>query len=359
LDRLGVPIGSSDRATAVAVLALGFIYIYLIFVLEQFPATEPMGERLSGFLFSLAERFVQGLLDALPGVITVVVIFMLTRALLSLIDNIFRAAGSGRISLPGIHPDTTDATRRVIAVIVWAVAITFAYPYFPGSQSDVFKGLSVLLGLMLSLGSAGIVNQLMSGLVVTYSRALRKGDLVTVGGTTGVVIGVNSLSVKLTNLRHEEVTIPNALVVSSIVRNYSSLANQHGALLSTSVTIGYDTPWRQVHAMLILAAKRTSHILDEPAAFVLQRALSDFYVEYELYAAIDSPLLRPVVLSELHGHVLDVFNEYDVQIMSPHFMAQPASNIVVPPEHWYSTPSSKPADSGGQGVASNDSRRES
>ncbi|TDN62743.1 mechanosensitive ion channel domain-containing protein [Paraburkholderia sp. BL10I2N1] len=330
-------------------LVLALVYFYLIFVLEQFPATEPMGARLSGFLWSLIDRFALGAVSAIPGVVTVIVIFLLTRAIQSLIGNVFQAIQSGRLTIPGLHPETAGATRRVITIIVWALAVTVAYPYFPGAQSDVFKGLSVLFGLMVTFGSAGIVNQLMSGMVVIYSRAFRKGDLVKIGETTGIVLRVDTLSVKLVNLRQEEVTIPNALVVGAVVRNYSSLADQQGGTsLSTSVTIGYDTPWRQVHAMLTIAAGRTRHLLGEPAPFVLQRALSDFYVEYELYASMENPAQRPLILSELHGHILDVFNEYGVQIMSPHFEEQPDANVVVPKSGWFPAPARPPAQAGTQ-----------
>ncbi|GAB3628818.1 mechanosensitive ion channel protein [Pandoraea terrae] len=331
----------------VQLLALGlilmFAYVYLIFVLGRFPATAPMGGRLSGFLWALIDHFALGTAAAIPGVITVIVIFLLTRALQSLINNIFDAIQAGRLTLPGMHPETAGATRRVVSVLLWGLALTFAYPYLPGAQSDVFKGLSVLLGLMVTLGSSGIVNQLMSGMVVIYSRALRKGDLVTIGDATGTVVGVDALSVKIVNLAQVEVTIPNAVVVGAIVRNYSSQGSRTGAALSTTVTIGYDTPWRQVHAMLTDAALRTSLIAAQPAPFVLQRALSDFYVEYELFAALKDPAARFRAVSELHGQIQDVFNEYGVQIMSPHFETQPKDAVVVSPDGWYPAPARPPA----------------
>jgi small-conductance mechanosensitive channel len=326
-------------------LAAALIYLYLIVVLERFPASEPMGTRLSGFLWALANDIASAVVNAIPGIITVVVIFLLTRALQNLLDNIFRAVQQRNVTIPGLYSDTADATRRIVSIVVWALALTFAYPYLPGAQSNVFKGLSVLLGLMVSLGSAGIVNQLMSGIVVTYSRAFHKGDFVKIGDLTGTVVSVDTLSVKLTNVRQEEVTIPNAVVVGSVVCNYSNREGKPSAFLTASVTIGYDTPWRQVQVMLALAAARTRQTLDTPPAFVLQRALSDFYIEYELHVAVAAPNLRPVILSELHSHIVDVFNEYDVQIMSPHFMAQPAAKVVVPREGWYAAPAATPDES--------------
>ncbi|VVD72372.1 mechanosensitive ion channel family protein [Pandoraea fibrosis] len=323
-------------------LALAFAYLYLIFALMQFPASQPTASRLSAFLWTLVDRFGIGVAAAIPGVMTVIVIFLLTRALQSLINNVFDAVQSGRLTIPGMHPETAGATRRLVSVVVWGLAITFAYPYMPGAQSDVFKGLSVLLGLMVTLGSSGIVNQLMSGMVVIYSRALKKGDLVSIGDATGVVVSVDALSVKILNLAQETLTIPNAVVVASTVRNFS--AQGHAAAISTTLTIGYDTPWRQVHAMLIEAAKQTPQIADQPAPYVLQRALSDFYVEYEVFGTLRDPSTRFATISALLENIQDVFNRYGVQIMSPHFEEQPQSPLTIRPEHWYPAPARAPAD---------------
>lgn len=323
-------------------IALAFAYLYLIFVLMQFPASQPMAGRLSDFLWTLVDRFGIGVAGAIPGILTVIVIFLLTRALQSLVNNVFDAVQSGRLTIPGMHPETAGATRRVVSVVVWGLALTFAYPYMPGAQSDVFKGLSVLLGLMVTLGSSGIVNQLMSGMVVIYSRALKKGDLVSIGDATGVVVGIDALSVKLVNLAQEELTIPNAVVVASTVRNFTAQGNGRGVAISTTLTIGYDTPWRQVHAMLIEAANHVPQVAAQPAPYVLQRALSDFYVEYEVFATLRDPVTRFVALSALHASIQDVFNRYGVQIMSPHFEEQPHSPLTIPPEHWYPAPAQAP-----------------
>ncbi|KAF0813243.1 Miniconductance mechanosensitive channel MscM [Andreprevotia sp. IGB-42] len=320
---------------------LALLYLWFVYVLERFPVTQPLGERLGDFLLTLLGRIGQGFLDAIPGLVTVVVIVLITRAVQDLVTNLFEAVQQDRVSIPGLHPDTAGATRRMVSVLIWALGLTFAYPYIPGSQSDVFKGLSVLFGMMLTLGSAGIVNQLMSGMVLIYSRALRKGDLVRVGDTVGVVTELNTLSIKLTNLRKEEITLPNAVVVGNTIRNYTRQAGPGGAMLSTTVTIGYDTPWRQVHAMLVNAALKTDGLVKEPQPYVLQRALSDFYVEYELFAQIPNPLERAPVLSELHAHIQDEFNDAGVQIMSPHFEDQPKEAVLVPKDKWF-TPPAKP-----------------
>ncbi len=186
---------------------------------------------------------------------------------------------------------------------------------------------------MISLGSSGIVAQAMSGMVIVYSRSLSKGDVVRLGEHEGVVSEVGLLSTKMVTMRGEEVTVPNTVVVAGPVRNFSRLSRDKGPLVATTVTIGYDA-WRQVRALLLAAAKRTSGLRTDSEPFVLQRGLQDFYVSYELIARLVTPLDRPQVLDELHGHIQDAFNEAGVRIMSPHFMAQPSQPVVIPRDQW-------------------------
>ncbi|AQV97663.1 mechanosensitive ion channel protein [Cupriavidus necator] len=334
-------------------LVLVLVFIWLEFALEQFPLTQPMGDRMGAFIIGLLSQIALSMVSSVPGLVTVAVILLITRAVQRLVSNIFKAVQKGQVSVPGLHPETAGATRRLAAVVIWALGFTFAYPYIPGSESDVFKGLSVLLGFMVTLGSANVVNQLMSGMVVVYSRALRRGDMVCIGDTVGTVASLDALSVKVINLRNEEVTLPNAVVVGSAIHNYTRhgsvrdpAAQESGqaALVSTSVTIGYDTPWRQVHAMLLAAAAEAVHIAPSPTPFVLQRGLSDFYVEYELFAALDHPRNRFYALSALHAAIQDQFNTHGVQIMSPHFIAQPDNTVYVPEAKWYERPGSPHVD---------------
>ena len=227
-------------------------------------------------------------------------------------------------------------------MLVWGFGVAVAYPFLPLAESDAFKGLSVMFGFMLTLGSAGIVTQMMSGLVLIYSRALKVGDFVSIGDVMGVVKESGVLSTKIINMRNEEVTIPNAVLIGNPIKNYSSAGGERGALISTTVTIGYDTPWRQVHAMLISAAEETNGLRSDPKPFVMQKSLQDFYVEYELYAYVDRPLERILIISQLHANIQDQFNTHGVQIMSPHFVLQPRNNVVVNRENWYAPPAEKP-----------------
>ncbi len=323
-----------------AFLWVSVAYLWFAFVLDRFPLTRPLADKLSGFLIGLLGELGDGAISALPGLLTVAVILFLTKTVNNVIANVFQSVDSGRAVIPGIHKETARATRRLVAVLVWGFGIAVAYPYLPIADSDSFKGLSVMFGFMLTLGSAGIVTQMMSGLVLIYSRALKVGDFVSIGEVTGVVKETGVLSTKVINMRNEEVTIPNAVLIGNPIKNFTS-GSEKGAMVSTSVTIGYDTPWRQVHAMLINAAERTAGLRKDPKPFVLQKSLQDFYVEYELFIQLDEPLKRVLILSELHGQIQDEFNTHGVQIMSPHFVLQPKANVVVNKDNWFAEPADK------------------
>jgi len=324
------------------VLAAILAYLWITFVLTRFPLTRPWGQALGGFLVATVRDLALGAVGAIPGLITVLIIFAVTRGLTRLVTGFFASIESGRVVVPWVHADTAQPTRRIALALLWIFAIVVAYPYLPGSGSDVFKGVSVFLGVVLSLGSTGLVNQAMSGLVLMYARSFRPGEYVRIGEVEGTVTSLALLSTKIRTTKDEEVTIPSAVIVAGGTTNYSRLADERGAILYTTVTIGYDTPWRQVHALLALAASRTGGLRRDPPPFVLQTALSDFYVEYQLNVRLERPEARIAVLSELHTAILDAFNEYGVQIMSPHFMTQPAEPVRVSRERW----SMPPADGG-------------
>ncbi|MGB2817719.1 MAG: mechanosensitive ion channel domain-containing protein [Burkholderiaceae bacterium] len=319
-------------------LFLVFGYGWATYVLERFPVTEPVGQRLGQFIVDTLTWLGAGLVAGLPGLITVLIVLGVTRAIIDVLGAFFDSVQTGRLRVPYLHPETVGATRRIVTVIAWLLGVAVAYPFIPGSSSDAFKGLSVLLGLVLSLGSTGLVTQAMGGLVVVYSRALRRGDFVRVGDAEGVVSEVGGLATKIVNVRNEEITIPNAVLIGSPIHNYSKLAGTHGTLLTSKVTIGYDAPWRQVHSLLISAAQKTPNVRADPTPYVYQRALSDFYVEYEVFVHIDRAVERVPILSALHASIQDEFNEHGVQIMSPHFFSQPAEPVVVPKAQWFGPP---------------------
>lgn len=319
-------------------IGLLLIYAWTTFVLTRFPHTRAWGEALGGYLTTTAGNLFRAVLGAVPGLFAVVLIFIGARLATRLFVAVFTAAETGRITLPGIHPETAAPTRKVSIALLWLFALIIAYPYLPGSGTDAFKGVTVFAGLLLTLGSSGVVGQAMSGLVLMYARALRPGDYVRVGEVEGTVTEVGLLSTKIRSNKLEEITIPSAVVLGNTVQNYSRLAADRGVILHTEVTIGYDAPWRQVHALLLEAARRTSGLRPDPPPYVRQRSLSDFYVAYELNAYCDLPHRRRAVLSELHAHIQDAFNEHGVQIMSPHYEEDKRDPVVVPKEKWFAPP---------------------
>ena len=327
------------------VAGLFVAYVWLAYVLTRFAYSRPWGEALGDYLLVTITGFVLSALRAIPDLFVVVLIVIVTRWIARIVDAFFQAVEKGDVEVPWIHIETANPTRRIVVALLWLFAIVVAYEYLPGSDSDVFKGVSVFAGLIITLGSTGIVNQGMSGLVLMYSRALKPGDYVRVGDNEGVVTSLGMLSTKLRTNKREELTLPNAVVVTTTIKNYSRLCADQGVIVHTSVTIGYDTPWRQVHALLCMAAGRTRGLLPSPPPFVHQTALSDFYVEYQLNAYLAVPERRLSVLSELHGHIVDCFNEYGVQIMSPNYEGDPDTPKLVAKDRWFDAPATRAAES--------------
>jgi len=330
---------SAARALAAGLtwaLVAVVVDVWLTFVLRQFAYTRPWGERALDWLLGLLQQFALAIVNALPGLLTAALICALARLVSRAFSGLMRRVERGEISLSGLDRDTAGPTRRVVGFVIWLFALAMAYPFLPGANSDAFKGVSVLAGLMLSLGASGVVGQVISGLSLMYSRTLRPGEFVKIGDTEGTVTVVGMFATKLHTGLGEEVSLPNAVVFSQPVRNFSRLVADGQFVLHTPVTIGYATPWRQVHAMLLEAARRTPGVAQQPAPYVVQTALSDFYVEYRLCAQSNHavPRRRIEALNQLHGHIQDVFNENGVQIMSPHYMADPADPQLVPPARW-------------------------
>ena len=336
------------RLVAFGAMVLGLLltYAWLAFVLKRFPYTRPWGESLRYYLVAMLAAGGRAFIDNLPNLGTILAIVIITRLLVRLSGLAFNAVERGGLTLPGIYPETAQPTRRIVSAMLWVFALTVAYNYIPGSSSDAFKGVSVFVGLVISLGSTGIMNHIMSGLMITYSRALRCNDFVRIGEVEGTVTQLGALSTKIRTPRNEEITIPNAVVVSSATTNYSRHAETDGLMMPTSVTIGYDVPWRQVEALLLLAASRTPGLKPEPKPVVLQSALDDFYVRYTLLVCLAQPNRRYPTLGALHASIQDAFNEYGVQIMSPNYEADPGAPKVVPPSRWYSAPAASAAAAG-------------
>ena len=331
-----------QRAVSVVAWALGvfLVYAWVTFGLRRFPYTRPWGESLREFVLDQLSSAGAGILQALPGLFTVVLIVVLTRIAVRLSHLFFQAVEEGRVAIPWAHPETARPTRKIVTAVLWLFALAIAYPYLPGSQSDAFKGLSVFVGLVISLGSSGLINQVMSGFTITFSRSLRVGDFVAMADIEGTVTELGTLATKIRTPRGEDITIPNALVTSQSVTNYSRYADTDGVFVPTSITIGYDVPWRQVEALLLLAAARTPGIRRQPSPVVRKDGLEDFYVRYTLMVCVEHPGLRAKTMTAVHENILDAFNEHGVQIMSPNYEADTPEPTLVPRERWCESPAS-------------------
>ena len=325
-------------------------YQWLSFVLSQFPYTRPWGESLNVHLLDLLRYLLDGILQAIPGIVVAITIFFIARGISGFSRRVLQ-----RMARPGtlkwLTEETLQPTMRLTSLAIWLFALVMAYPYLPGSGTDAFKGLSVLLGLMISLGASSVVGQAAAGLILTYSRTLKAGEYVRVGDNEGTVTEVGMFNTTIRTGLGEVLTLPNSMITGAVTRNYSRAVQGQGYIVDTVVTIGYDTPWRQVEAMLVAAAERTEGILEKPRPQVFQTGLSDFYPEYRLVAqAVPSaPRPRAELLSLLHANIQDVFNEHGVQIMSPHYLGDPQQEKWVPREKWFTAPALRP-DGDGDGI---------
>lgn len=318
-------------------------YEWLSLVLSRFPYTRPWGERLNDYLLNVVGNLLEGIVSTIPGMGVALAIFVLARFSISLLSGFFERVANAESTVSWISPNTMPTTRRLANIGIWLFAIAMAYPYLPGAQTEAFKGLSLLIGLMVSLGTSSIVGQGAAGLILTYTRTILPGEYVRIGEHEGTVVAIGMFTTRIRTGLGEELTLPNSVITGTVTKNYSRVVQGTGYIIDTTVTIGYDTPWRQVEAMLIEAARRTQGILEAPKPVVFQTALSDYYPEYRLVAqAIPTrPRPRAEVLSMLHANIQDVFNEYGVQIMSPHYMTDATERKIVKPADWFPAPANK------------------
>ncbi len=297
------------------------VIVYLIMLLRLFPASVPYAEGLLSYIIQPAHNMVIGIVEYLPNLVTVLLIILLSRYLLKGVRHV-----AGQIETKEIVVDDFDAewgmpTYNIVRFLMLALTLIAVFPYLPGAQSPVFQGISVFLGLLISLGSSSMVNNIFSGFVLIYTRAYRIGDYIMVGTHFGKVIERSILVTRLLTPKNETVTLPNATMLSSNIINYSAQASGGGLILHTEVTIGYDVSWRKIHALLLAAAAKTEGILKEPLPFVLQTGLDDFYVKYELNAFTRQADQIPLLYSRLHQAIQDAFHKEGVEIMSPHYAA--------------------------------------
>jgi small-conductance mechanosensitive channel len=324
------------------VVVLAAVYLYLSSVLILFPWTRGLAGSLISLLVDPLRTLGFSFLKTVPKLAFLVVLFVITRYLLKLIRFYFHSIADGSTVLQGFDPEWAEPTYRLIRILLVAFMVIVAYPYIPGSGSEAFKGVSLFIGVLFSLGSSSIIGNLIAGYTMTYRRAFKIGDRIMVGSYMGDVEQVKLLVTYLRTPKNELVAIPNSVILNSEVVNYSTLASKQGLILHTTVGIGYETPWRQVEGMLLEAAARTTGLLREPPPFVLHKALGDFCITYEINAFCFEPQAMNRLYTELHRNILDLFNEYGVQIMTPSYEGDPEQPKVVPREQWYAAPARSP-----------------
>ncbi len=319
------------------------IYFHLGFILRLFPWTRPLADGLLGLILNPLKILGVSFLAGLPGLMATVVIGVLCYGVLRILGLFFTGIHTGTITLEGFDQEWAIPTFRIVRLAIIVLAVMIAYPHIPGSNSAAFKGVSVFLGIIISLGSSSFAANLIAGYSAIYRRAFRVGDCIELDNIRGEVLEIQTLVTRLRTAKNEVIVVPNSAIINSPVINYSTFAKDRGLILHTTVGIGYETPWRQVEAMLLEAVHRTPGFLSAPKPFVLQKALGDFCVTYEINAYCSTPEKRLALTSALHQNILDLFNENDVQIMTPAYEGDPAHPKVVPKEKWFTplAPSAK------------------
>ena len=297
----------------------------------------------SGWTLRLAAGMITSFIDALmyiwegfvgylPSLVTIVLIVIVARFIIRTLGLVFDGLRTRRIYMKHFYPEWADTSFGIVKLMIYALTAVIIFPYLPGSSSPAFQGISIFVGVLVSLGSTTAVSNVIAGTVLTYTRAFAVGDQVEVGGTRGRVVERSTFVTRIQTLKNVIVSIPNSMVLTNNIINYSKNMGQRGLLVHTSVTIGYDVPWQTVNALLVAAAQKTEHIAETPPPFVLQTSLDDNYVSYEVNGWTRSPEELPAIYSSLHANILDEFHGHKVEITSPHYRAMRDGNANTVPE---------------------------
>ncbi len=287
-----------------------------------FPQTENLAIKLFSYILEPVKMVLKSVIDYIPNLFIILVIYYCIKYIIKGIQYIANEIESEKLKITGFYPDWAQPSFNIIRFLLYAFMIAMIYPYLPGSNSGVFQGISVFVGLIVSLGSSTVIGNIIAGLVITYMRPFKLGDRIKLNETTGNVIEKTPFVTRIRTPKNEVVTIPNSFIMSSHTVNYSASARQFGLIIHTTVTIGYDAPWRQVHQLLIDAARSTPGILSHPKPFVLETELQDYYPCYQINAYIKDADRLAQIYSDLHQSIQDTFNEAGVEIMSPHYYAK-------------------------------------
>ncbi|MEQ6118051.1 mechanosensitive ion channel family protein [Reichenbachiella sp. MALMAid0571] len=310
------------------------LYLMLPVVFSIFPTTKGIASTLIGYVLNPLTTFGMAIIGYIPELITIFVILLITSYFVKFLKFISSEIETGKLQVPGFYPDWAAPTFNIVKVMVYAFAFVLIFPFLPNSDSEIFKGVSVFLGVLFSLGSSSAISNVIAGLVITYMRPFKIGDRVKIGDTVGDVLEKSMLVTRVRTIKNEDITIPNSAILNGSTINYSSSAKELGLILHASVTIGYDVPWRQVHELLINAALQTEFVKHEPKPFVLQTSLDDFYVSYQINLYTENPGIGAKIYSQLYCNIQDFFNEAGVEILSPHYRAARDGNtMAVPPDY--------------------------
>lgn len=298
-----------------------------------FPQTQNLAYKILSYIWNPIKAIVKDIVEYIPNLFTILVIYYAIKYVIKGVRYLAMEVDSGRLKLSGFYSDWAMPTFHIIQFLLYAFMIAMVYPYLPGSKSGVFQGISVFVGLIVSLGSSTVIGNIIAGLVITYMRPFKMGDRIQLNDTTGNVIEKTPLVTRIRTPKNEVVTIPNSFIMSSHTVNYSASARTYGLIIHSEVTIGYDAPWRKVHQLLIDAALATPGIQTDPEPFVLETSLSDWYPVYQVNAYIKEADKMGQIYSDLHQNIQDYFNKADIEIMSPHYMATRDGNeITIPKE---------------------------
>jgi len=308
------------------------LYLSIPMALSIFPATRGFANILFGYILTPFSAIFSNIIGFIPDLITIIVMVFVFRYLIKALYFLAGEIHKGRLTLKGFYPDWAYPTFNIVRILLYAFMFVVIFPHLPGHESDVFKGVSVFIGVIFSLGSSSIINNVVSGLVLTYMRPFKVGDRIKIGDIVGNVMEKTPFVTRIRTPKNEEVTIPNSSIMTAQTFNYSHSACTYGLILHTKLTFGYDTPWRKVHELLLEAAKRTPNVLDNPKPFVLQTALDDFYAEYQLNVYIRDADKMPRIYTAMYQNVMDVFIEAGVEIMSPHYQALRDGNRTAVPD---------------------------
>ena len=337
-ERLGaLAVGLVTVLRVLVILLLLYAYIPIVF--SFFPWTRTWGATLLNWALDPVKHFLRAIVGYLPNVFFIAVALFLARGLTRLLEVLFDEIEAERIRIAGFYPEWARPTLQLIKALVVVITGMIIFPYLPGAGSPAAQGVTIFLGALVTFGSGGAISNLFAGVILTYTRAFQVGDRVKVADTYGDVIERSLLVTRVRTIKNEEVAIPNSLVMGAHILNYTAAARGKGLVLHTRVTIGYDVPWRKVHALLLSAARASPRILAEPAPFVWQTSLDDFFVTYELNAATDHPEVLDDTYAELHKAIREAFDEAEVEIMSPHYTSlRDGSHSTAAPSGWREPP---------------------